>query len=99
MSLFEQFLTVFQTQGPMIHILHEHMQGALRKLLQRFLKPCNFEGKTASEMRHIDCSTRCQLDDMAIGSKASEMLQRISSERQTVALEDVRMFSSRQHLI
>ena len=53
-TVFDQFLQLFQTEGPLIHILHQSMLQLLKQVMFRFLKQSVVQGKTVSEMLKVD---------------------------------------------
>ena len=52
--MFETYLTVFQSKEPLIQCAFGEMKNLLVSLQRRFIKPINFEGKTAEELMKID---------------------------------------------
>ena len=48
--MFEAYLTVFQSKEPLIHCVFGEMKNVLLSLQRHFIKPINFEGKTAKEL-------------------------------------------------
>ena len=52
--VFDQFLQLFQTEGPLIHILHQSMLQLLKQVMFRFLKQNVVQGKTVSELLKVD---------------------------------------------
>ena len=56
----DQFLQLFQTEGPLIHILHQSMLQLLKQVMFRFLKQSVVQGKTVSELLKVD-SKMCSI--------------------------------------
>ena len=52
--VFDQFLQLFQTEGPLIHILHQSVLQLLKQVMFRFLKQSVVQGKTVSELLNLD---------------------------------------------
>ena len=55
--MFETYLTVFQSKEPFIQCAFGEMKNVLVSL-QSFIKPINFEGKTAEELMKIDAADK-----------------------------------------
>ena len=56
--MFETYLTVFQSKEPLIQCAFGEMKNLLVSLQRRFIKPINFEGKTAEELMKIDAADK-----------------------------------------
>lgn len=52
--VFDRFLQMFQTEGPLIHVLHEAMLCLLKQVMSRFLKQCVIQDKPVSELLKVD---------------------------------------------
>ena len=52
--VFDQFLQLFQIEGPLIHILHQSVLQLLKQVMFRFLKQSVVQGKTMSELLTVD---------------------------------------------
>ena len=66
--VFDQFLQLFQTEGPLIHILHQ--SHLLKQIMYRFLKQSVVQGKTVSELFKVDSKNvdhQLKDEDLEIG--------------------------------
>ena len=52
--VFDQFLQIFQAEGPFIHVLHQAMLHLLKQVMFRFLKQNEIQGKTVSKLLKLD---------------------------------------------
>lgn len=101
---FQEFLRLFQTQSPLIHVLYSEMQNLALKLLSRFMQPRIFEGKEGPELTTIDLSLReNQLDDhdLVIGEKTKAEIRKLEHGDKKRFFLSVRKFyaSVGKHLI
>ena len=52
--VFDQFLHVFQVEGPLIHVLYPSMLLLLKKMMSRFLKQRAIQKKSVDELLKLD---------------------------------------------
>ena len=52
--VFENYLIVFQGEGPLVHCMFSEMKNLMTTLMRRFLKPTEIDGKLAKELLSID---------------------------------------------
>jgi len=50
-----QFMHLFQTDEPLIHVLYGKVNELTRAILQKFLKPEVVDGKEGADLVAIDC--------------------------------------------
>ena len=78
---FDRFLEVFQTEGPLIHVLHPSMLLPLKQLMQRLLK-AECIGKTVTELLCLDAKqVDLQLADekLEIGDAAKKYIKEMKN--------------------
>ena len=51
--LFQNFLTAFQFEGPLIHILFKELKSLLKSIMLRFIDPKVLEGKSGADLANI----------------------------------------------
>ena len=93
--IFEDFLTVFQKNSPMVHVLYDNMCHTLLKLMRRFLKPKAIAEKYGSTLTLIDCKdTNNQLTDrdIVIGETTRNALKPLTPEKQRYVMLGIRSF-------
>ena len=54
--LFEKYLLIFQSEGPLVHRLFPEMKDLLAVIMKRFLNPTLTDGKLAKDLVAIDVS-------------------------------------------
>ena len=52
--IFDRFLQMFQTEGPLIHVLHQGMVDLLKQVMLRFLKQDVVKEKAVDELLKLD---------------------------------------------
>ena len=70
--VFDRFLQMFQTAGPLIHVLHEAMLNLLKQVMSRFLKQCIVQEKTMNELLKVDSKNvdfQLKDDELDIGDE------------------------------
>ena len=75
--LFEKFLTMFQSKGPIVHVILDECSSLLRNVISRFLKTDVVGDKTGRRLLEIDCKdAKNQLPDKSIeiGPTARQVL-------------------------
>ena len=92
-SCFTSFLTVFQSEGPKIHVLYQAMKLLVKTLMLRFLKPEFVNGINGKELAKLDIGkkeTHLELENIEIGSKTKRLMKNtltafeVKSERQKI---------------
>ena len=70
-SIFSKYLSIFQKDEPLIHILHTECVSLLQQLMGRFLKADVFSGKSGDEYPQIQVGHKNQVEDsnLEIGDK------------------------------
>ena len=74
--LFEKYLTIFQDEGPLIHILFYKMKDLLISL-KRFLKPSAVDKKLTKDLLKIDSSDltiHLEINKMDFGEEAKNQV-------------------------
>ena len=67
--VFDQFLLIFQAEGPLIYDLHQAMLCLLKQVMFKFLKQNEIQVKTVSELLKLDSKkVECQLKDDELGN-------------------------------
>ena len=86
--VFDQFLHVFQAEGPLFHVLYLCLLLLLKKMMSRFLKQWAIQKKSVDELLNLDVmNEEIQLKDsgLEIGMPARQALKDVrNSGRQTV---------------
>ena len=86
--IFDRFLQMFQTEGPLIHVLHQTMVDMLKQVMLRFLKQDVVKEKAVDELLKLDTkNVELQLkdEDLDIGKetrKAISDLNQSGKQRQ-----------------
>ena len=92
-GLFDWFLTMFQSDCPLIHVLHDKMGDLLRQVYLRFLKIESIDNLDASQLSKVDVAkSEYQLDDtsMDIGEPTRSALKNIPKEQRRGLLLSIR---------
>ena len=90
--VFERFWQMFQTEGPLIHVLHQAMVDLLKQVMLRFLKQDVVKEKAVDELLKLDTkNVELQLkdEDLDIGKetrKAISDLKQSGKQRQCFLL-------------
>ena len=93
--LFEKFLTMFQSKGPIVHVTLDECSSLLRTVIGRFLKTDVVGDKTGRRLLEIDCKdAKNQLPDKSveIGPTARQMLSKIPKDQQHSIKKDINSF-------
>ena len=96
--LFDVFLTAFQTEGPMIHVLYPSLVDMLQRLMSRFIKEELLQAKNGSELAQIDVAKfDNQLSDgkFNLNSQTRAQLQKLPTLRQKECLMGIGSFFSK----
>ena len=77
---FVNFLTVFQSEGPLVHIIYKTMKDLLKMVMKRFLKAEVIDGLSGKELQNFVKKKENQLGDkLGIGAKTERLLKNLSS--------------------
>lgn len=84
--LFDEFLLVFQTEGPVIHSLYASLVLLTKKLLRRFMKDSYVHGKTGTDLAGEDmqksiADVKCHIkdDDIELGEDTRQIIKSLKS--------------------
>ena len=80
-SPFVRFLTLFQSEAPLIHILHDELKLLLSTLMKRFLKRDAVDSLSGKQLLSVnDKDSNLQLIEvqMVIGAKTERLLKKLS---------------------
>ena len=86
--VFNRFLQMFQTEGPLIHILHQAMLDLLKQVMSRFLKQSVVKGRSVNELLKVDSKNidfQLKNDELDVGNetkKAVNDLKQSGKQRQ-----------------
>ena len=93
--LFTDFLSLFQKQEPLIHLLYPESTDLLKKVAGRFMKSEVISGKKGSQLIKIDTSNSDNVKDtkdMDIGTETREMMGKLEGGQQKSLLRDMQSF-------
>ena len=80
-SPFVRFLTLFQSEAPLIHILHDELKLLLSMLMKCFLKReavDSLSGKQLLSVNVKDSNLQLNEAQMVIGAKTERLLKKLS---------------------
>ena len=83
--IFKKFLCFFQSEGPLIHLLHHTMCELLKSLMGRFLKTHVLGEKEGKHLLTIDYSkpdNQLSMSQMEVGEKTWSALSKLSDDQQ-----------------
>ena len=86
--VFDRFLQMFQTEGPLIHVLHQAMLGLLKQVMSRYLKQSVVKEKSVNELLKLDSKNvdfQLKDDELDVGNetkKAVNDLKQSGKQRQ-----------------
>ena len=78
---FQKFLTTFQFEGPLIHILFKELKSLLKSIMLRFIDPKIIEGKSGADLAKIVVDSQenqLSLDKIIVGTKTERFLKKLS---------------------
>ena len=77
---FVNFLTVFQSEGPLVHIIYKAMTDLLKIVTKRFLKAKIFDVLSGKELQKVDVTNKeNQLGDkLEISANTERLLKNLS---------------------
>jgi hypothetical protein len=93
--LFTRFLTVFQQEGPLVHVLHSSLCDLYRMLLLRFIRSECVNNKTGKDLKEIDVRSAANLrplSEMDIGETTRQTLDTVKQEKHKGLLMDMQHF-------
>lgn len=96
-SVFNNFLQMFQREGPLIHTLYFALNDLVRTLMLRFVNTAVVGTKMAGDLVTIDVNdvkNLRTLEDMEIGEATRHSLSKVKKEQQKGVLLDMRKFLS-----
>jgi hypothetical protein len=95
-SIFSPFLTLFQREEPLIHILHDQLSELVRRLLSRFIKSDAFGDKTGKELLSVEIlKAENKLCDKTIeigGPTRVALKKQVKKEQHSVPIKAMRQF-------
>lgn len=90
---FENFSLSFQSASPKIHVLYEEMNNLIRNIMAQVLKDsvvAKKEGKDLEEVKLDNKDNWKKLNDIEIGMKAKNLIQKVSENDKKLFLMAVR---------
>lgn len=94
-EIFKKFETLFQSQGPLIHILYESLMDLVSTLMRRFLRADIVNNKTWAELSQIDLdASQSFLDtkEIEIGEKTRLELRKLKHDQRKLPLLQMKKF-------
>lgn len=88
--IFTKFLTMFQTDGPMIHIMHHELRAILVTIMGRFLNADLMKVKKSKDLKTInieDANNQLSLEKMDVGDPVRKLLSKCSLSKKTEYLK------------
>ena len=73
--IFTEYLTVFQSEGPLIHCMYDEMKTMFLTILSRFMTPASMKDKLMGDLLklNLECADyHLPLESIEIGVKAKE---------------------------
>ena len=52
--IFEKYLRLFQSKGPLVHIMFQEMKDVVTTIMKRFMKASVVDGKLTRELMELD---------------------------------------------
>mgnify|MGYP006342324205 FL=1 len=92
---FQGFLTLFQTEGPLIHLLYDKLHELYKVILGKYLKEEAFVsrfGRGILDESVTKCENELPDDKLNVGIRTRETLRKASSAAQKMFCVDVRKF-------
>ncbi|CAF4586322.1 unnamed protein product [Rotaria sp. Silwood1] len=92
-TIFDRFLTFFQQEAPLIHLLYVELSALYRDVLVQFLVPDYVGNKTGNELLNLDFKLKeKQLNNkqIRIGESTRKLLMNITQKEREDFFEDVR---------
>ena len=77
----QRLLTLFQSQGPLIHVLFKELKSLLKTLMMRFIDQKLVVGKPAAEIIKIKVDSQenqLPLENIVVGARTERFLQKLS---------------------
>ena len=94
---FEHFLTVFQDQVPLIHILYDEMETLVTTLMSRFIEPQHYQNKSGEQLVDVDVTARqnqLKDEDLIVGEMTTNKLKKMDHGEKKRFYLSVRKFYS-----
>ena len=73
--VFNRFLQMFQTEGPLIHVLHQAMLDLLKQVMSRLLKQSVVKGRSVNELLKVDSKNidfQLKNDELDVGNETKK---------------------------
>jgi hypothetical protein len=93
--LFQGFLTLFQTEGPLIHLLYDRLVELYKEVLMKFIKEENWKhlnGKHILDEKITKAENELADDKLDIGYETKEAIKKLTPAVQKLFYADVRKF-------
>ena len=93
--IFTKFLTTFQQEGPLVHVLHSELSNLVRMLMLRFVRAEAVGAKCGKQLKEIDlkkAENLRTLEDFDLGETTRQSLAKIKQEKHKAILLDMRNF-------
>ena len=95
MPLCHSFLELFQTETPLVHVLYEDLCVLVNTMMGSYVKASVYQNNTRTdlqEVQHDDLQKQLSDKELLIGDSTKEVLGKLDSEKQKIALLDIRKF-------
>ncbi|CAF0764829.1 unnamed protein product [Adineta ricciae] len=92
-NIFDRFLTFFQCEEPLIHLLYKELTELYRNILLAFLKPDSVQQKSGSDLLNVDLEqSSIWLSDkeIRIGEQTRKLVPSLSFDEKKTFYEDIR---------
>ena len=92
---FQKFLTTFQFEGPLIHILFKELKSLLKSIMLRFIDPKILEGNSEADLAKIVVDSeenQLSLNKIVVRAKTGRSLKKLSAHdtrRERTAMKNV----------
>ena len=94
--VFDRFLQMFQTEGPLIHVLHQAMLDLLKQVMSGFLKQSVVKGRSVNELLKVDSKNidfQLKNDELDVGNEMKKALNDLKqSGKQSQCFIGIRSF-------
>ena len=103
-GIFEPFLKFFQSEDPLVYLLHEKFSLLLRLLMGRFIKKEVLMNKDGKKLETIDVkasNNHLDVKDIEIGEETRRAISKLSVEKQKQFVLGAKLFlmTSAKHLV
>ncbi|CAF0979657.1 unnamed protein product [Adineta steineri] len=92
-NIFDRFLTFFQCEEPLIHLLYKELTELYRNVLLAFLKPDSVQQKSGQELLKIDLEQSAIWvadKEIRIGEQTKKLISSLNFDEKKSFYEDVR---------